>query len=472
MNEFLKTTPLNYLSFFKRILYDINFNKKHEIDEYVIFGARYGGKTFSYNWLIMMCLGANLSVTFYIFRYFKGDVSKSIFKEILSLLELLDWYDECEINLSRWTIKRGNVEILCDGIHGIRKEYDVKSAKGQKTQSFYNTKYAIIIFEECDEMSRDEIYNKTTAIRPRFNGQTIIINCGNPLHADNDFSLFVDKNLPYNFNYLLENTFQSKIITNHFQTKKGIIQYRQKFIRYTIEANPFAMENPNVRQNILKWKDINPKKYEAWYFGKPVIFTGDVFAQLIQYIGEVERSSFFGQDGNFYAGVDFGYTTNEFASLLLFKNKYDQVIVLAEFYLKPEGMYRNTSILIKEYFRWWEQISRDFPQIVADKLTVQADSENILYIQTLNQKAFQFKMTWLSFTECFKPKINQRISWMQTLFSDERVFILKNRIIYFINELELAEFDKNSSVEKLVKKNDHLIDSFCYALAREYQDLA
>lgn len=49
MNEFLKTTPLNYLSFFKRILYDINFNKKHEIDEYVIFGARYGGKTFSYN---------------------------------------------------------------------------------------------------------------------------------------------------------------------------------------------------------------------------------------------------------------------------------------------------------------------------------------------------------------------------------------------------------------------------------------
>ena len=133
----------------------------------------------------------------------------------------------------------------------------------------YNTRYCCAIYEECDEMLRKEQLAIETALRSsKLNGQLLIINCGNPLLRANEFSLYVDENLPYNPLQMQQNGSDQMLVKDTVRVTKldgetEDVTIRKLFIRHAITANKFALANPDTMKTMQKWQRENPKTYEA-----------------------------------------------------------------------------------------------------------------------------------------------------------------------------------------------------------------
>ena len=70
-----------------------------------------------------------------------------------------------------------------------------------------------------------------------------------------------------------------------------------------------------------------------------------------------------------------------------------------------------------------------------------------------------------------KPPTEMHVRLLQSLMSEERLFIVRGRCSDFLDELTMAELDPNAPKIKLLKNRDHLLDAFVYAIAPSFSQL-
>ena len=472
-NNFIDQSPVLFLDIFRQTFNAIYWRQELPASEVIIFGSRYGGKTHSFNWLALRCLILRLPVTIYIFRYLKGDVELSIWHEFLNKLrDVWPYHDFIKINYSYRKIKHGDCEIYFKGLHQQKK--DKIAFKGLFT---YQTPYCIAIFEECDEMEPEELTDIQTSMRgSNPDGRLIMFSCGNPLLLTNPFSTYFDQFLPYDENRMKVEKFyfkKVKSIISILPIGKSVRQdviINRIFIRYCIEANPFALSNPDTMLTVEKWKETNPKKWEAWYWGKPVQIDGDVFSHLVKYIQYATPEELLqNPNATFRVGLDFGYEHNAYAAICLARLKSKEIVVVSELYILPEKVNASHEVMIQRTYLWLKDLANTYPQMAKHKVTVFCDQSDWIYKRVLETGTKKWNwLTWAGGGDYKRLPISLRIGYIQTLLSRQKLYIIENEGHKFIQELNGAEYKKNTQNLQMVKKDDHLLDAFIYGNSEWY----
>ena len=266
--EFLHQQPVTFLNPITRLLWAMRKGERPEYDQLTFFGAREGGKTHAFNWLVCMCLGLNLSVTFYLLRYLKTDIYQSVWTELMNRLLALGWLGErptdVQARVTYREFRRGNVLVICKGLH--QSQRDKVPIKGQFQ---YTTDYCIAVFEECDEMDLEEHLDIQLALRsPRLDVHAVVINMGNPLRESNQFSRRVDEWLPYNQTELHTRFYDQRVITyplqiRHLDGRWETVYTRHLVVRHALDANKYALANPRTMAKMAELERTQPQKYLA-----------------------------------------------------------------------------------------------------------------------------------------------------------------------------------------------------------------
>ena len=156
------TPPFAYVKF---IFNTILLGEVVKYRKYYLWGGRESAKSYSLHILIIWLLLVGADVSIYMVRNLKNTVKQTIWFDILNIIIAHEWQDLFWINHSDWRIRRRGANTVYNalGLHSQSSDNVPLKANYQ-----LQTKYALIILEEADQITDKDRDGLEFAIRGKY----------------------------------------------------------------------------------------------------------------------------------------------------------------------------------------------------------------------------------------------------------------------------------------------------------------
>lgn len=418
------------------------------INNVYMSGSRKSGKTRAYeNFIISALLVPNLKVDSYLVRNKVKD-AQELFLEVSNLCRELK-ISNIYINKSTRTINyQGNV------IRILALETNTKS-DGKSTANLglatgLNKDYTVVVFEEISEIT----FDKVNAVKEAVRGykEQLFIYATNPWSILHWYINHLNNIMTYNENLLT---------TKHQQfTVKG-----KDVLHYTTYIlNPFISQGEREQmKELLKW---DPVRARVSVLGMPGIAEGAVYAGYYEAIPDIkELGNWLYKTDYFTGGIDWGERRDATAAQLWaigFNCSFALILDAYTHSNKDNPYFKTNRDMVRDiidfYLSWGNKIPK-----MRNGTIIEVDYAATAIIELLNAEA-QFRGAhWLTFVDCIKYEISQRIDRITLAMKLKKIYFNFKYVPDLCRELQTAQYDDHG---RRIDKDNHNIDAMEYAIAR------
>lgn len=406
-------------------------------------GSRKSGKTIQdFDFHCKAIVLPKVKVKVYVFRNMSEqlyDTWKQLKNRWVSFAIGLNYY----ISETRKTIRFNNSEIEC------RSLYKQNNKNVKLTGLPDNTMFDYVVrhIDERFEISQKDEQDLSDSIRGC--KQLLEINSCNPWSALNEYIKSIIEYLPQNENLIINKYEQFYI--NYID--KRIIHYQNWKLNIFLPIHE--------QEKLLELEKLDPISARVRSHGLVGYESGGIYSHLIHKISRLLQPYYY-----YSAGLDYGFKDDSMATILVgFDKNFNFVNVIDCLKIENKLIRYDNKQLAQEIIKFFQNATKSNPGILVNGLIVYCDYSNYTFIEMLNDCAIKNNChTWLYFRDCVKLKLEFRIGKNIALMASERLNIsLKSED--FLKELRFACWDEKSLKQVPLPGNDHLRDSFDYAIA-------
>ena len=454
---------VNSFNYFYALFDQLRNKQDSFIDQFHLVGSRKSGKTLSAVDFLLLITQLEFTMKIYIFRKNTKDVYSTIWEEFLQAIERLE-IKTTYISITYRTIKINRTKIYFIGLHDRYKN----KVKNLGLASASGCRFAFTLWEERHEFTFKDWYEVKEALRGAH--QFIDICTTNPWTISNEYINWCSKIFPFNEKKLIKTgadikIFEQAINMNKPYKKKKIMRYLFHYSNYQINN---LLNESDINQ-LEQLKTLSPTRARVSCYGLPGVEEGAIYGHCLPYISQQLPNEVINV---FSAGIDFGYTKDATALIVVgFTNHYQKVIILKEYFHSNSvnNVFKDGLMQVKEIVYCLKKVAYEFVNIQRFGINVYCDTSNYVMIELLNKFAMEQNLNYLHFLPCKKIEVAFRVGFQLALLEARRVYVLPN-CANFLRELSIARWDDKKNKAPLDIDN-HTQDAFHYAFIPYMNDI-
>lgn len=441
-------------------------NKPLPLNEADTMGSRFSGKTTTIQSLwVFLCnvIDDPSSVAFAAFRAKKED-DKKLFDDFTKYLDSLGEAYSVKVGEKKITYKGNTMQVF-----GLNSTTKSDAAKLAGLPKFGKAKYVIIFFEERYEFSQQDISYIKQAVRTHNKDtQFLYLSACNPWSRKHPYIASLLDIQPFNLELMKTTGNQIGIYdVAEKDPTTGIEIKRKRLIQYTNWRVVKDLLSEGIIMTILNTWKIDKARAAVVDWGLPGYEAGAIYTHLL---GNIGKAMYIDQEW-LSGGVDYGWGTSAESGKTVAHfcggSMNDGIDLYDEYVQDNHINIKSPNQVSQEVVQFYINAMGDYCKCVGSMtpfyLTVRVDNANDGFIQLLNNVVQSRRIGWLTFTACQKFPIEDRILIVQSLMGANKLRF-SNKIKLLRNELENSTYDENSKQQKRVKKDDHAINAFEYAI--------
>lgn len=430
-----------------------------------LMGSRSSGKSVAcFALLIIIC---QLFTPQYVgmcgFRASQND-SKMLLDDFVNTLESYDI--NYTTHASKGTVKLFEHSLRFYGLNSMRGG---NCAKKAGLPRFSNVKYVIIFFEERFEFSNEDISSVKQAIRSTNpDTQFIYLSACNPWSKEHEYIKELLSFQPFDINVMKTTGSQIGIYEYTLKDESTGIEIKEKrLIQYT---NWRILRDILPKQTITTilntWKE-NKTRAATVDYGLPGYEEGAIYTHLMHCIGPAQYI----EQEYLLCGVDYGWgrTSDTGKTVAIFGGAtIDGGIDLYNEYVQSNHhVEKSVNQVAKEIVEFFINSMGDYTNACGYSapfpISIRVDNANVGVIQMLNNTASMYRVNhWMKFIKCKKFPVDDRIEITLGLMGIQKLRF-SNKIKLLKSEMETAYYE-DGATRKRVKKDDHALNAFEYAI--------
>lgn len=449
---------------------------KIPVDIIDVFGGRYSGKTVMFCpflWTLLCDFVDTRTFEFICFRRSQKS-AEDLYGDVITVLDAYNvpyktWKSSHRISYNNNTMR----------IYGLATNKKSSTALKAGLPRAGDVKYCFVFFEERFEFDEEDISWIKQAMRSmntsKIQTQYIYISASNPWAKSHPYISGLLNKQPFNEAKMRRDGSQVGIydIKRTIAGLKGEIETieEKQIIQYTNWRVVQQYLAPGQKAEILNSYKVSKVRGLTVDLGYPGYESGGIYTD---YLNNLAQSAYI-QHEFILGGVDYGWSEKNFGgktvALFMGASEESGIDIYGEFSHSNADQPISSNEVAEKIVLFY----RDQMQIYMNKLGlavpieiwVRVDNANNVFIDMLNDTAAKYRIRWLHFTSCVKLAIQDRINVTIALLANQKLRINSNTSFYPVNvlksELEFATY-KETETQARVKKNDHAINAFEYAI--------
>lgn len=439
-------------------------HKRIPIDEFNLMGGRRSAKSTSVFLLYpLLCQYANPKDFGWV----------SVRNEVQSSLDLLDditqAYDGYEVN---YGVKRAEQKIILNGntmrVIGVNNNRKGQKARKSGFPRFSNVRYVFIFFEERFEFNEDDVRAVIEAVRSintisGLETQYVVINACNPWAKSSPYVTYCGKYQTWNVNILKTTGNQIGV----YDIPLGEGKVKRALFHYTNwrVAKEFLSES-EINQILDTW-NFDKKRAATSDWGLPGYEDGAIYTHLLTNL----HKAIYQEHTWLIAGGDYGWGRDSNSGKTVFHfggaSLESGIDIYNEYVTDNHEYVKEPNRVAEEVVLFYLQAMREYCNRIGwsspFNISVRVDNMAMGFIQLLNNYAQKYKLNWLKFVRCKKYPTQDRIELTLALMG-RQMLRLGDNVRLLKDEMELAQYSTETETQKRVKKDDHALNSFEYAI--------
>lgn len=430
------------------------------VDEFNIIGGRKSGKSVSVQAMIGMIINLPISCAHFAFRA-SEKAAAELFNDIRATLKEFGIWFKCNKIDKTITGKFGEIRVI--GLNSLSKTTAQRAGMARAG----NVKYIIKYFEERFEFETKDYQALQESVRGMNpNVQMITINVCNPWAKSSPYVKYCASFQPWNQSLLEKTGSQIGIYT---ETDPETGDTYTRLFHYTNWRIAKEVLSKSAIAELKNTKYIDRNRALTTDIGMPGYEFGSIYAHLIRKISP----PLWQNEAQYYiAGMDWGWSQREDGGKTVCNfgtaNMENGVDLFAEYVHNNADKPKDSDTVCHEVVIWYKKIVADYCKRVGlyayPQIIVRVDNMNVSVIQSLNKySTIEGCHNWLRFCKCRKYPIQDRIELTTGLMGGMWLRIDEKNCSNLMDEFELSYYEEIET-QKRVKKNDHSINAFEYAI--------
>lgn len=417
------------------------------INNVYMSGSRKSGKTRAYeNFVVSALIIPNLKIDSYLVRNKVKD-AQELFLELSNLCR--------ELNIANILINKSTrtIQYQKNTIRVLALETNIKT-EGKNTANLglatgLNKDYTVVVFEEISEIT----FDKVNAIKEAVRGykQQLFIYATNPWSILHWYIERLNNIMTYN---------EHLLTTKHQQFKvknKDIIHYT------TYILNPFISQGE--RDQMIELLKYDPVRARVSVLGMPGIAQGAVYAGYFEAIPDIkELGNWLYKTDYFTGGVDWGERRDTTAAQLWaigFNSSFGLALDEYTHSNKDNPRFKTNREMVSDIIDFYLEWGNKIPKMRRGTM-IQVDYAATAIIELLNAEAQYRGVRWLTFQDCIKYEISQRIDHLTLAMRLKKIYFNFKYLPNLCRELQTSQYDDNG---KRIDKDNDSIDCMEYAVS-------
>ncbi len=434
---------------------------------FYLAGSRKSGKTTAYqNLALAMLLIKEISADAYFIRKQVQDANE-LFMEFSELVELTN-IDNFYINRTTRIVSYNGKKVRVMGLETTGKTKGNRETTKLGLATARNKDYALVVFEEAFEISRDQMNSLLEA--PRGYKYFIFIYASNPWSIKNWYIAECNSIMRFDERKMRKNFQQFQ-----FNKKTRTVNHYTSYM-----LNSYVSQDE--RDQLTKLLKIDPVRARVSVLGMPGVAEGTVYSGYYESIRDLrDFPDWYNNTDHFVGGVDWAQTRDKtVAQLWAVGYEYKFVAGIDEYVHTNKNAHikKTADVMVSEIIDFYQKWANAYGRIKVITLTIYVDYAAQGIIDFLNLEARKRGINdWLYFRNCTKYPIRMRIDHFTLAMKMGKIFLNKQGFQQgLITELETCEYDdkgeRQDGDDDSINTSEYALANVMKALTREFNDVA
>lgn len=256
-------------------------------------------------------------------------------------------------------------------------------------------------------------------------------------------------------------TYNENLLTNKHQqfkvNNKDIIHYT------TYILNPFISQGE--REQMIELLKYDPVRARVSVLGMPGIAQGSVYAGYFEAIPDIkELGNWLYKTDYFTGGIDWGERRDTTAAQLWaigFNSSFGLALDEYTHSNKDNPHFKTNREMVSDIIDFYLEWGNKIPKM-RQGTVIQVDYGATAIIELLNEEAKYRGVRWLTFQDCIKYEISQRIDHLTLAMKLKKIYFNFKYLPNLCRELQTSQYDDHG---RRIDKDNHGIDAMEYALS-------